>query len=70
MSGIPELIERRIDAERKLIADWLASENRPDQIRLRGGELSAQEMRAVQAFVTFAEMKIRNGECTQKAKTE
>jgi hypothetical protein len=70
MSGINDLIERRLKAERKLIADWIASENKPDKIRLRGGELSAQEMRTVQAFMTFVESAIRCGEYKQEAKTE
>jgi hypothetical protein len=70
MTVPPEFVARVKQNERIFIADWIASENKLDQIRLRGGELSAQEMRTVQAFMTFVESAIRCGEYKQEAKTE
>jgi len=66
MTGINELIERRLEAERKLIADWIASENKPGKIRFHSGELSAQEMRTVRAFMKFVEEVIRFGDYGQE----
>jgi hypothetical protein len=70
MTVPPEFVARVKQNERMFIADWIASENKPDKIRLRGGELSAQEMRTVQAFMTFVESAIRCGEYHEKDKAE
>jgi hypothetical protein len=67
MTGINDLIERRLQEERQAIADWLASENKPSSILLRGGEMSLAEMRSVRAFLHRAEEMIRAGHYKQEA---
>lgn len=62
---VQERIDDAVQDERKLIARWLRSESNPQTLRLRGGELSAQEVRAVQAFIEYFSGAIVDGHHTR-----